>query len=91
MNTFILLKRHLEALELAREAKRLMSESAHAWAIYGMAVYHLGDAGAKEALNILQEALRMDPGCVEAASHLVTIYATKGETQDAIEMYVRHL
>ncbi|KAF9359691.1 Anaphase-promoting complex subunit 7 [Mortierella sp. NVP85] len=75
-----------EALELAREAKRLMPESAHALAIYGMAVYHLGDTGTKEALSALQEALRMDPGCVEAASHLVTIYAAKGQTQDAIEI-----
>ncbi|KAK3813218.1 MAG: hypothetical protein J3Q66DRAFT_347649 [Benniella sp.] len=86
VNTFILLKRHLEALELAREAKRLMPESAHALAIYGMAVYHLGDTGTKEALSALQEALRMDPGCVEAASHLVSIYAAKGQTQDAIEI-----
>ncbi|KAG0240112.1 Anaphase-promoting complex subunit 7 [Mortierella sp. GBA43] len=86
VNTYILMKSHMEALELAREAKRLMPDSAHALAIYGMAVYYLGDNGLKEALSVLQEALRMDPGCVEAATHLVTIYEAKGQHQEALEI-----
>jgi cytochrome c-type biogenesis protein CcmH/NrfG len=80
------MKSHMEALELAREAKRLMPDSAHALAIYGMAVYYLGDNGLKEALSVLQEALRMDPGCVEAATHLVTIYEAKGQHQEALDL-----
>lgn len=68
-----------------------MPESAHALAIYGMAVYYLGDTGLKEALSVLQEALRMNPGCVEAATSLVMIYEAKGQYQEAIQMYVHTL
>ncbi|KAG0370945.1 hypothetical protein BC939DRAFT_446899 [Gamsiella multidivaricata] len=86
VNTYVLMERMPEAMDMAKEAKKLMPDSAHALAIYGMAVYHTGDQDSNAAQDILKEALQMDPGCVEAASCLVMIYENQGQYDEAIQI-----
>ncbi|KAG0200892.1 Anaphase-promoting complex subunit 7 [Mortierella sp. GBA30] len=89
VNAYILMGRQQEAVGMAMEVKTLMPESAHALAIYGSAIYHRGgENNTKEAQDALQEALRMDPGCVQAACGLVMIYGHLGQYDDAIQMLV---
>ncbi|KAF8930789.1 Anaphase-promoting complex subunit 7 [Dissophora ornata] len=91
VNTYILMDRQLEAMEMASEVKRLMPDNARAIAIYAMAVYHASDDSAKVAQELLQEALRIDPGCVDAAACLVMIYERQGEYDDAIQVLDQQL
>ncbi|KAF9957077.1 Anaphase-promoting complex subunit 7 [Mortierella alpina] len=87
VNAYILTERKQEAVAMAREAKRLMPDSAHALAIYGTAIYHMtGESNAKEARDILQEALRMDPGCVQAAATLVMLHGHQGHYDAAVQI-----
>ena len=78
--------RQLEAMEMASEVKRLMPDNARAIAIYALAMYHESDSSAKVAQELLQEALRIEPGCVDAAACLVMIYERQGEYDDAIQV-----
>ncbi|KAF9110489.1 Anaphase-promoting complex subunit 7 [Mortierella sp. AM989] len=86
VNTYILMERLPEAVDMAKEAKKLMPDSAHALAIYGTAIYHAGEEGNEAARDTLLEALRMDPGCVQAASCLVLVYENQGLYEEAIQI-----
>ncbi|CAO3574869.1 unnamed protein product [Mortierella alpina] len=92
VNAYILMDRKQEALAMAREARRLMPDSAHALAIYGTAIYHMsGESSAKEAQDVLQEALRMDPGCVQAAATLVMLYGHQGQYDAAVQILEKQI
>ncbi|KAF9361657.1 Anaphase-promoting complex subunit 7 [Mortierella sp. AD094] len=86
VNTYILMERLLEAVDMAKEATKLMPDSAQALAIYGMAIYHAGEQGNEAARDALLEALQMDPGCVQAALCLVMVYENQGLYDDAIQI-----
>ncbi|KAF9929903.1 Anaphase-promoting complex subunit 7 [Mortierella alpina] len=92
VNAYILTDRKQEAVAMAREARRLMPDSAHALAIYGTAIYHMsGEGSAKEAQEVLQEALRMDPGCVQAAATLVMLHGHQGQYDTAVQILEKQI
>ncbi|KAF9175795.1 Anaphase-promoting complex subunit 7 [Mortierella sp. AD010] len=86
VKTYILMERPLEAVDMAKEAMKLMPDSAQALAIYGMAIYQAGEQGNEAARNALLKALQMDPGCVQAALCLVMVYENQGLYDDAIQI-----
>ncbi|ORZ19949.1 hypothetical protein BCR41DRAFT_32336 [Lobosporangium transversale] len=86
VNAYILLGRQLEAVGTAKEVMELMSDSAHALAIYGIAIYHSGEERVDEALEVLQKAISMDAGCIQAALCLVTIYEKLERYDEAIQI-----
>ncbi|KAF9574966.1 Anaphase-promoting complex subunit 7 [Mortierella alpina] len=92
VNAYILTDRKQEAVAMAREARRLMPDSAHALAIYGTAIYHMsGESNAKEAQDVLQDALCMDPGCVQAAATLVMLHGHQGQYDAAVQILEKQI
>ncbi|KAG0252206.1 Anaphase-promoting complex subunit 7 [Mortierella polycephala] len=91
VDAYISLDRHMEAVLTAKEAKRLMPDSANALAIYGSAIYHAGSTDTKEVQDTLLEALRMDPACILAASSLVIVYGHQDQYEDAIQVLDQQL
>ncbi|KAF8985918.1 Anaphase-promoting complex subunit 7 [Entomortierella lignicola] len=86
VNAYIIMERPSEAVDMAKEALRLMPDNAQALAIYGMAIYHAGEQGNDAARDALLKALQMDPGCVQAALGLVMIYDNQGLYEEAIQV-----
>ncbi|KAF9927554.1 Anaphase-promoting complex subunit 7, partial [Modicella reniformis] len=89
--TYVAMRRPLDALEMAKEAKNSMPDSAHARALYGMAMYHAREPNIEEAQRVIQEALKMDPGCQEAADCLVTVYENLKQYHEALQVLEQQL
>ncbi|KAF9432149.1 Anaphase-promoting complex subunit 7 [Entomortierella beljakovae] len=86
VSTYIAMERPMEAVEMAKEARKLMPDIAQAHAIFGLAIYHAGEHSYEVPQEALLKALHMDPGCAQAANCLVMIYETNSQYDNAIQI-----
>ncbi|KAF9428880.1 Anaphase-promoting complex subunit 7 [Podila epigama] len=85
VQAYILLDRFTQALTTAEEALRMMPENAQAMATYGTALLH-AKRHQSEVQEAYLEALRKDPGCLEASDGLCSIYEQQQQYEKILEL-----
>ena len=87
---YLLLSRHKEALSSAKEALRVMPNSAHAMSLLGD-VHARQPEGGDRARRAFEQALRLDPAAASVVLSLCDVHVAQGRLQAAAALVRRHL
>ncbi|KAJ0980686.1 hypothetical protein J5N97_008941 [Dioscorea zingiberensis] len=90
VRSYLALSRVKEALFTAREAMKIMPQSAKALKLVGD-VHASNSNGREKARKFYESALRLEPGFLGAALALAELHVVEGRNKDAVSLLERYL
>ncbi|XP_039127397.1 anaphase-promoting complex subunit 7 [Dioscorea cayenensis subsp. rotundata] len=90
VRSYLALSKLKEALYAAREAMKIMPQSAKALKLVGD-VHASNSSGREKARKFYESALRLEPGFVGAALALADLHVVEGRNKDAVSLLERYL
>lgn len=90
VRSYLALSKTKEALFIAREAMKLMPQSAKALKLVGD-VHASSSSGREKARKFYESALRLEPGFLGAALALAELHVVEGRHKDAVSLLERYV
>ncbi|XP_008804571.2 anaphase-promoting complex subunit 7 isoform X2 [Phoenix dactylifera] len=90
VRSYLALSKSKEALFTAREAMKVMPQSAKALKLVGD-VHASSSGGREKARKFYESALRLEPGFLGAALALAELHVVEGRNKDAVSLLERYL
>lgn len=90
VRSYLALSKFKEALYTAREAMKIMPQSAKALKLVGD-VHASNSSGRDKAKKFYESSLRLEPGYLDAALALAELHVVEGKTKDAVSLLQRYI
>ncbi|PKA53433.1 Anaphase-promoting complex subunit 7 [Apostasia shenzhenica] len=90
VRSYLALSKAKEALYAAREAMKIMPQSAKALKLVGD-VHASNSSGREKARKFYESSLRLEPGYLDAALALAELHVVEGRTKDAVCLLERYI